>query len=151
MGTFFPIRTDKYWNVRMERRVWPLSFVWCYLPRLSEQTGPRGDPPFAVVCICRLDNPVIPPSEGDSGEHKHAPAHEPLDCDGTHCSSQTMSSLWCLWCLASRGNFFLLLLLLFFHQSVSLVTSSLSATCEATPFLFLFCLFLCFWPVNNLG
>lgn len=42
---FFPIRRDKYLYVWMKYRVWPLSFVWCYLPRLSEQTGPRGDPP----------------------------------------------------------------------------------------------------------
>lgn len=32
--------------------------------------------------------------------------HKLLDCDGNHCSSQTMSSLWCPWCLAGRGKFF---------------------------------------------
>lgn len=32
--------------------------------------------------------------------------HKLLDCDGNHCSSQTMSSLWCPWCLAGWGKFF---------------------------------------------
>lgn len=78
----------------------------------SEPSGPRRiplrGPPmilFSVVCICWFDNPVILPSEGDSGSANTQQRGELLDCDGAHCSSQTMSSLWCLWCLAGRGKF----------------------------------------------
>lgn len=52
----------------------------------------------------------------------------------------------------AQGTF----LLLFFHQSVCLVTSSLSATCEAIAFLIFFFVYLFFfvvvvsWPVNTL-
>lgn len=69
---------------------------------------PLGGPPmilFSAVCICWFDNPVILPSEGDSGSTNTQQRGELLDCDGAHCSSQTMSSLWCLWCMAGRGKF----------------------------------------------
>lgn len=66
----------------------------------SEPTGPRRiplrGPPmilFSVVCICWFDNPVILPSEGDSGSANTQQHGKLLDCDGAHCSSQTMSSL----------------------------------------------------------
>lgn len=57
---------------------------------------PLGGPPmilFSAVCICWFDNPVILPSEGDSGSTNTQQRGELLDCDGAHCSSQTMSSL----------------------------------------------------------
>lgn len=78
----------------------------------SEPSAPlriplRGPPMilFSAVCICWFDNPVILPSEGDSGSTNTQQRGELLDCDGAHCSSQTMSSLWCLWCMAGRGKF----------------------------------------------
>lgn len=66
----------------------------------SEPSGPRRiplrGPPmilFSVVCICWFDNPVILPSEGDCGSANTQQCGRLLDCDGAHCSSQTMSSL----------------------------------------------------------
>lgn len=93
-----PIRTDKYIKSGASRW-WSLATFFCLMLSAAplQADGPPRPPPtppplphhhhrlprFASAALiiqwfcCQ---------RGILGERKHAPAHEPLDCDGTHCS-----------------------------------------------------------------